>query len=74
MANFSNILQIILVSAVLISFAIPSISQKNRCGQACKTLDDCPGQLICTNSKYADDLYVPNDRQGDNLSVTWAMT
>ncbi|GLJ05128.1 hypothetical protein SUGI_0011660 [Cryptomeria japonica] len=56
MTSFNNILRILLLaSAVLILFAIPSISQKNGCGQACKTLDDCPGQLICSGGKCTDD-------------------
>ncbi|GLJ05127.1 hypothetical protein SUGI_0011650 [Cryptomeria japonica] len=56
MANSNNFLQfLVLISAVLILFAIPSESQKNGCGQACKTLNDCPGQLICTSGKCTDD-------------------
>ncbi|GLJ05131.1 hypothetical protein SUGI_0011710 [Cryptomeria japonica] len=55
MANSNKLLHaLVLISAVLILFAIPSISQMNGRGQACKTLNDCPGQLICSDSKCGD--------------------
>ena len=45
---------VIVSCCILILFITPSTSQTG-CGNSCKTLNDCPGQLICTSGKCTDD-------------------
>lgn len=47
-------LLVIVSCCVLMLFITPITSQKG-CGNSCKTLNDCPGQLICTSGKCTDD-------------------
>lgn len=46
---------VLIVSCCVLIFFITPITSQKGCGNSCKTLNDCPGQLICTSGKCTDD-------------------